>query len=150
MVMHCIFTIVNLKVYHYAPNSDSILYLEMAKQYSHLNFFDPFTNCVGRPLYPIFLAIIGNILSYNYYVICLAQSILFCIAALSLTKELEILLQKNLTAMVLILFLVPEIQASNGTILTEALAFSLVLFIFSSALKILSSYIFNSSVKLAS
>jgi hypothetical protein len=136
VLMNCFLTILTQKIYHYTPVIDGFRYLEMARQYSHFNFFDPYTNCVARPLYPIFLAIFGSVVSYNLIFIALVQSLLFCFSALLLVGELEKKLNRNLTGLLVILFLVPEMHFFNGSVFTEALAYSLIMLTFYAGLKI--------------
>src|SRR6185369_10030787 len=127
VLLNCLLTFINQLVYHYIPAADSLRYLEMARQYSEFNFFDPSTNCFGHPFYPLFLAMIGNIISYHHYVIGLIQSLIFCLTVLFLTGELEIYLNKKLTGIILIVLLIPEIHIYNGYILTESISISLTL-----------------------
>ncbi|MDD5572082.1 MAG: hypothetical protein PHD97_13105 [Bacteroidales bacterium] len=136
IVISCILTAFNQILYHYVPANDSLSYLHLAKQYSEFIFFDPVTNCSGHPVYAVFLAITGIIISYNQFVIGFIQTLIFCISALLLIGELEKYLNKNLSALVIILFLVPEIHLFNGYILTESITFSLLLLIFCISLKI--------------
>ncbi|MFA6922673.1 MAG: hypothetical protein WC223_00325 [Bacteroidales bacterium] len=135
IILNCILTAFTQIIYHYTPANDSLSYLHLAKQYSEFIFFDPVTNCTGHPFYAFFLAIVGSIISYNHFLIGFIQTLIFCVSALFLIGELEKYLNKNLFGLVVIIFLIPEIHFFNGYLLTESLAFSLILLIFSVALR---------------
>ena len=136
IVINCLLTFLNQLIYHYEPASDSLTYLKLAKQYTQFIFFDPETNCYGHTFYALFLATIGSIISYHHFVVGLIQSLIFCFSSLLLIGELEKKLKQNLSGLMIILFLVPEIHFHNGYILTESLAFTLIIFSFYLALKI--------------
>jgi len=136
IIINCLLTFFHQVIYHYLPGSDSILFLDLSKQYSQLNFFDCETNYRGHQLYALFLTIVGNIFSYHHYFIGLFQTIIYSIAALLLTSALEKQLNRNLTGLLLVLILVPEIYFFNGFILTESLAFTLIILCFYQALRI--------------
>jgi hypothetical protein len=144
VLLNVALTLLTQKIYDYTPGGDSIRYYELAKQYSQLNFYDPLTNCVARPFYPVFLAIIGNLITYNYYFIAIMQSLIFCFASFLFVTELEKFLQRKLTGVLILLFLIPEIHYFNGFIITESLGYSLILLAFYYTLKIYNSGITTS------
>lgn len=130
IAMNCLFTLITQVIYNYEPVSDSLRFLKLADQYTHLNFFDPETNCYGHAFYAVFLGIIGTVFSYSHFVIGAVQTVIFTISCLLLINELESALKKNLIWTTIILFLVPEIHFYNGFVLTESLTFSLIILVF--------------------
>ena len=135
-LLSCFLTVITTLVFHGGILSDSPLYLHLAHQYSEFNFLDPVSNYYGRHFYAVFLAIIGTVISYNYIVIGIMQTLLFCLSSFILVKELEKYLNKNLLGLLLLLFLVPEIHFYNGSVFTESLGYSLIILVFAFALKI--------------
>ncbi|HUM46934.1 MAG TPA: hypothetical protein PLD84_08400, partial [Chitinophagales bacterium] len=137
ILLSCSLTFINQIIYHYVPASDSIRYLNLAREYNDFIFFDPIANCYGHQFYSLFLAIAGGLISYNQYVVGLLQTLIFCLSVLFLVRELELYYNgRNLFGLTIILFLVPEIQLYNGYLLTESLAFSLLIIAFAMALRI--------------
>src|SRR5215469_7728318 len=102
-IVSCILTIATQVIYHYTPTSgDAAGYINLAKQYSHFNFFQPsFPNAqYGASIgFVTYLALLGNIFTYNQYIIGFIQTILFCISAFLLIKEIEKYLDKDLTGL---------------------------------------------------
>ncbi len=140
ILINCLFTFLVQFLSHYSPSSDSLRYVQLAKQYSAFNFFDPVTNCYGHPFYAWFLALIGNVFSYHHFVVGLIQSLIFCFAALLLISQVEKLLKKDLSGIIVVLFLVPEVHFHNGYMITESLTYSLIMTSFYLALRIYNSY----------
>lgn len=140
ILLNCFLTFFYQFYFHYQPSADSARYLLLAKQYTEFNFFDPVTNCYGHPFYAFFLSLVGTVISYHTSIIGLIQSLIFCISAILLIKEVEKLIRKNLTGLILLLFLVPEIHFHNGYVTTESISYSLILLCFYSALRIFNSY----------
>jgi hypothetical protein len=137
ILLSCSLTIFNQVVYRYIPASDSIRYLNLAKEYNNLTFFDPISNCYGHQFYALFLSIVGGLISYNQYVVGITQTLIFCLSVIFLIKELEVYYKgKSLLSLSIIVFIIPEMQIYNGYLLTESLAFSLLILVFGMALRI--------------
>lgn len=132
----CLLTFLNQFIYHYQPSNDSLYYLQMAEQYRSLQFFDPAANCYGHFMYALFLALTGTLFSYQHYVIGFIQALIFGSSVLLLIREMERQWGRDLIAVMALVMLVPEIHFFNGYIITESLAFSLIILSFYTALKI--------------
>lgn len=137
ILVNCFLTVFNLVIYHHVAGHDEGLYMDMAKEYCHLNFFDPVANVYGHPIYPLFLALMGSLFSYSFYVIGIIQTILFSLCALMLLRELEIYTSKPLWGVLILLMVFPDIYFYNGYFTTESLAFSILLLDYGIAVRIL-------------
>lgn len=136
ILLSCCLTLINQIIFHYVATSDSIRFLGLARQYTEFRFFDPSINAAGHRFYSLFLAIIGSLVSYHPYFIGFVQTIIFCLSAIFLIRELELHYKRNLYGLAVLLFLVPEIHIFNGMVFTESLSFSIMLLAFGMAVRI--------------
>ena len=147
--LNCLLTIIYQLIYHYRPAADSLRYLQLADYYSYFILL-PSTNCFGHSFYAAFLLLVGNILSNHYFIVGLIQTVIFSLSAIFLIRELEIYYKRNLTGLLFLLFLVPEINIYNGYVLTESLSYSMILVVFGLGLKIVNHQVTSLSLWLLS
>ena len=136
LVVHSLLCILNQVLFYHGLSSDSLRYIELAKQYASANFFDCYSNCYGHPFYSFFLLLLASPVFYNVYMIGLIQSLLFGTCCVLLLSELERLYKKPMGGLLLLVLLVPEFQIFNGYVLTESPGMSLMLLCFALGLRI--------------
>lgn len=128
----------NNAIYGYVPVRDALVYLQRAREFSRLDFFNPETNWNFAPGYSAFLALSSPLTGFGIPRIAALQCVLYVAALARLFSALELsglLTTSGKFVVTLLLLCNPNLWFPLGAVGPESLVSSLLLFTSASLLR---------------